>query len=131
MLAATQQLHRLPNLFHRPGNSGGQLEIAGLSHPKRPDTTHRRQRHRPEYVRKVLLPIFHPLPRHAHASGRERGLVPFQQNQIGPPGIVPAGRFENLVRLGGVNKALGREVGADKKAGLLGVGPIGGLGEAV
>ncbi len=79
----------------------------------------------------MLLPAFHPFARYAHVGGGQGGFVPFQQNQIGPPGIVPAGRFENLGRRGGMEKSFGREVGAGKKAGLLGMVPVGGLGDAV
>ena len=110
---------------------GGQREIAGSIGPKRPRPAQGRQRHGPKNVREILLPARHPLALHAHAGGGQGGLVPFQQNQIGPPGIVPMGRFKNLVDFGSVNEALGREVGAGKKAGLLGVVPVGGFGEAV
>lgn len=73
-----------------------QLKLSGTVHHERPHAPHSRQQHRPENVRERLLPAFDPLPLHAH-PGRGRGqgfFVPFQQHQIGPPGIVPAGREE-------------------------------------
>ena len=93
--------------------------------------THRRQRHRPKYVLEILLPVGHPLALHAHASGNQGRFVPLQQNQSGPPGIVPAGRFENLVLLRGMDESFGREVGAGEKASLLSMLPVGGLGDSV
>ena len=120
----------LSGLICSLGKRNWQLKFARHIGPKRPTTTHRRQRHRPKYVGKILLPARHPFALHAHMGGGQGGLVPFQQNQIGPPGIVPAGRFENLMLLGGMNETLGSEVGAGKKAGLLGVLPVGRLGEA-
>ena len=93
--------------------------------------THRAQRYRPKNVGKILLPAGHPFALHAYTGSGQDGLVPFQQHQIGPPGIVPAGRFENLVQLGGMNEALDRKVDTGEEAGLLGVMPVGRLGEAV
>ena len=94
-------------------------------------TVHHAQRHWPKYVREMLLPGGHPFALYAHADGNKRGLVPFEQNQIGPPGIVPAGRIENLVQFGGMDEAFSGEVGAGEKPGLLGVVPVGGFGKAV
>ena len=105
------------NLLRGGRKPGGQHKFPGLVGPKRPRPAHGRQGHGPENVCKMLLPAGYPLPLHAHASSDERRLVPFQQKQIGPPGIVPAGRFEHLVGFGGVNKSLGREVGAGEETG--------------
>ncbi len=124
-------LHARPDLLRGGRKPGGQRKTTVGIHPERPRPAHGRQGHRPENVREMLLPAVHPFAFHAHVGGGQGGLVPFQQKQIGPPGIVPAGRFQNLVCLGGVNEALGREVGASKKAGLLGVLPVGRFGNTV
>ena len=124
-------LHDRLNLSCGRRNSGGHRKISHGISPKRPAAAHGRQGYRPKNVGKMLLSIFYPLPRYPHPGGSEGGFIPLQQNQIDPPGIVPAGRFENLVRLGGMDEALGSEVGAGKKAGLPGVLPVVGFSNAV
>ena len=124
-------LHAHPNLLHGRRNPAWQHEFTVGIGPKRPAAAHGSQGDRHENVRKMLLPALDPLPFHAYADGDQGCFIPFQQNQIGPAGIVPAGRFENLVRLGGMDETFSGEVGAGKKAGLPGLLPVGGLGDAV
>ncbi len=80
---------------------------------------------------KVLLPPGGPLTLDAHARRGQGGFVDFEQHQGAPAGVVAAGRFEHLVALGGVDEALGRQVGAGEEAGALGLLPVGQVGEAL